>query len=447
MSRVDAFIQNPRKALFVLALPMVIAMVVQTMYNVVDTAWVGRLGEEAIAALTFSFPLFFILMSLNSGMGVGMGSLISRSLGAKKHPEAENAALHGVLMSVGLGLLVLIFGTIFLGDLMRLFGAEGNVLRMSISYMSILLLGCLVMFPLYVMNSIFSAEGDTKTPMIIQVTALMANIILDPIFIYSLKLGVAGAAYATVISLALGLVLSIIFMHRRSTIRLRFREFKFSWRIIREISSIGMPAALTMILISMYVVFINGFMNHFGTTFVAAFGIVSRLESVALLPVIALGLSLMTLVAMFTGAKRIDLVKGIVSYGMVIGMLFTSVIGIVFFLFAPWLIRIFTPEQHLISAAVGYLRIDVLTFPLMHLTMTVFRVMQGLGRGMPGLIIQLIRFFGVAVPLAYLFVFVLGFGYLSIAVAMVLGGLVSSVVGIWWLSATIRAKSIKNSDG
>ena len=134
-NRVDQFIENPRKALIKLSLPIVVAMVVQIMYNIVDTAFVGRLGAEAIAAFTFSFPLFFILISLNSGIGIGVNSVISRYLGSKNKEGAENAAVHGILISLFFGLIIIVIGMLTLKPLFLLFGATENVLNLAMGYM------------------------------------------------------------------------------------------------------------------------------------------------------------------------------------------------------------------------------------------------------------------------------------------------------------------------
>jgi len=442
-NRVDGFIKNPKKALFKLALPIIIAMIVQVMYNIVDTAFVGRLGADAIAALTFSFPLFFVLISLNSGIGTGMVSRISRYLGAKNKEEAENTAMHGLLISIAAALLIFILGTLTLKPLFVIFGATPSVIALGIGYMSIILIGVFFMFPSFMINGIFSAQGDTKTPMKVQISALILNIILDPIFIYFLGYGVKGAAIATSIAFFFALMLNIYYLNTKSYLKIRLSFFKFSFNTIKEIFKVGAPASMTMLLMSFYLMFLNRFMAYFGTNYIAAFGIASRLESVAVMPLVAMSMSLLTLIGMFYGAKRFDLVKSISWYGIKISVLFTSAIGVIFFLF-PWLfLRIFTPDTTLLSIGSAYLRIDVFTFPLMAVSFNIARIMQAMGFGFPGFIINLIRIFIVAVPLAYIFVFILGFGYLSIAVAMVLGGIASNIVGIVWLKSKFRTLDIK----
>jgi putative MATE family efflux protein len=429
-NRVDEFVANPKRALFILAAPVTIAMFVQTMYNIVDTAFVGRLGAEAIAALTFAFPIFFILISLNSGIGVGINSIISRRLGAKNKEEAENAAAHG---------LVYIVGQLAMRPLYSLFGAAPQVEGLSLSYMWIILGGVFFMFPSFAMNSIFAAQGDTRTPMIVQSSALILNAVLDPVFIYVLGYGVRGAAMATVIALALSLILYIYLVQTRSYLKIRFRSFKFSFALCREICRVGAPASLMMLTLSVYVMFLNRYMAHFGTDYVASFGLATRLESFVALPIFALSISLITLVGMFYGAKKYDILKSICWYGIRLGVIVTSLVGVVFYIFPTPLLKVFTHDRLLLMIGKAYIRIDVFTFPLMAISMTISRVLQGMGYGLPGLIINLIRIFIVAVPAAYIFVFVLGYGFLSVAWAMVLGGVTASVLAFFWLTAKFRA--------
>ena len=437
-NRVDEFLVNPRKALFTLAIPMIAGMFVQIMYNIADTAFVGRLGADAIAALTFSFPLFFILISVNSGIGIGMSSLISRLLGAKNKDEAENVAMHGLLISISMAIVISVVGILTLGHVFRGFGASETVVPLAVDFMSIILFAIVFMFVSFIINSLFAAQGDTKTPMKMQITSLVVNIILEPIFIYVLGLGVKGAALGTLVAFVVSLSIGIYFIRKKSYLRLRWSAFKFTPRIIKEIYSVGGAATLMMLLISIYTMFINRFMSHYGTEYVASFGIVVRLESVATMPVMALSMALVTLVGMFYGAKRFDLLKDIIHYSMKMGVLFTSTVGALFFLMPYPFLRIFTPDANLLSLGSAYMRIEVFTFPLMIISMLVSRAMQGMGFGLPGLILNLIRVIIVAIPAAYIFVYVLGYGYMSICVAAILGGVASNIVAFIWLHIKLR---------
>lgn len=437
-NRVDEFIKNPKRALFILAGPVLVGMAIETAYNIADTAFVGRLGAEAIAALSFAGPLFFLLIAVNAGISAGMSSMVARALGAKDRAGAENAAIHAVIISFFTAALLLFAGFFFLRPTLALFGATGHVTELAVGYLQIVFAGTFFMFPAYTIDSIFSAEGNTLLSMKIQAASLAINIILDPILIYSFHLGVRGAALATLIATFFALIASLYSLKRKSHIRLAPEFFHFSWEIIRENFKIGVPTSFMIMLISFYIVFLNRFMAHFGTNYVAAFGLVSRLESVAILPPLGFSVALLTLTGMFYGAKRYELLKNIIWYAIEIVSYFSVLVGIIFFFWPVIFLRIFTSDATLLDLGARYLRLDVLTFPLMAIVMMSSRALQGMGTGLPGLVSNLVRIFFVAVPLTYFFVYILHYGYLSIAVAMILGGVAASLVSLVWLGMKLR---------
>ncbi|MBW1645898.1 MAG: MATE family efflux transporter [Deltaproteobacteria bacterium] len=445
--RVAEFRRRPRRALFRLALPTVTAMAVQTTYNMVDTAFVGRLGATSLAALTFSFPLYFILVSANAGMGVGLNSLISRCLGAGDQPAAENSAAHGLLVALVTATVLFLAGLWGSEPLFRLLGARGEALRLAVHYLWIIVGGNFFVFPAYAIHSIFTAQGDTLTPMKVQITALVANMVLDPLFIFYFHLGVPGAAAATVIAQATGLSLFVYFLRQRSQLRPSWRRFTWKPGIIGEIFRVGVPASLTMLLMSFYIMVINRLMAHFGINYVAAFGMVYRLESVVIMPLVASAISLLTITGMFYGAGDYPLVRRIIRFGMAVNISYALGISLLFFCLPTFFLRVFTPDARLLELGGAYLRIEVFTFPLAAVNITTNRALQGLGRGVPGITINFVRIFVVAIPLAYVFVFLCRFSYLSIAAAMVAGGLAANLTALTWLKIVFtglrRAKENK----
>lgn len=430
--RVNEFIGDPKKGLFKLMLPILGSMFVQVLYNIVDTAFVGRLGAEAIAAITFSFPVFFFMISLNAGIGIGMGSRISRSLGAGKKWQANNTATHGIILSLVIAIIVYATGTLFIDNILNLFGASGDVRPMAMEYLSVILFASFFMFASGIFNQIFNAQGDTKTPMKIIILALLVNIILDPIYIYTLGFGVKGAAYATLSAFGLALVVFTITFLKKSQVQFIIRGFKLKFETVKNILSVGIPASLTMIIISVYLSFINKFMAHFGTDYVAAFGVVARLESVAVMPMAALSLAMVTLTGMFFGAGQLKILNSTVWYALKISLLLSAVVGALFFAIPEVFFRIFTNDPRLIELGAAYMRINVFTFPFMSVTITMSRVMQGLGHGFPGMIVNVTRVLIFAVPLSFVFIFLLNMPYISVPVAGVVGGGAASIVGVVW---------------
>ena len=201
---------------------------------------------------------------------------------------------------------------------------------------------------------------------------------------------------------------------------------------------VGFPASLMMIVMSIFLMIFNWFMANFGTEYVAAFGIGFRAESVVIMPVMAGSFAVMTLVGMFFGAKRVDLIKGVVWYGIKAGLLYTLIVGGIFFAFPSLIYKIFTSDPTLLKIGVPYLRVIVFAYPFMGITMIIGRTLQGMGYGVPGLVINLLRTILISTPLSYLFVFVFGFGYLSVVVSIVIAAVIASVVAVVWFEWEIK---------
>jgi putative MATE family efflux protein len=439
--KLNEYLKNPHRSLIALSFPAIVASLVETLYNVVDAVYVGRLGADALAAITFAWPFFFVLVALSLGINSGMSSLISRFIGEKKKALAESAAMHGLLIALVASIISAGAGIPLLRPMLALSGAHGGILDMAVSYMFYILLGIIFMFESYAVNSIFSAQGDTKTAMKIDIYSLVLNITLTPIFVFALKLGIKGAAIATSLSVLFAFIQSLYFLRRKSYLKLSFRSFQYSPDIVKKIIAVGFPSTLMILVISFYVLFLNRAMASFGVAYIAAFGIVSRLESFAVLPVYGLSVGALTLAGMFYGAKKFGELRSVSWYAILVSVVSTCATGAVFLAIPSLFLMIFTNDRQVIQAGIPYMRLDVITFPLMAITMISSRVLQGMGLGLPGFVVNVVRVLVIAVPLAYLLVFVLGYGYLSIAAAMILGAIAASVMGLVWMNRKLPKTS------
>ncbi|MCK5521401.1 MAG: MATE family efflux transporter, partial [Candidatus Marinimicrobia bacterium] len=202
-NRVDVFINNPRKAVWTLALPIMFGMAIQTIYSIVDMIFVGRLGGEAIAALTFNMPLVFFSIGITFGIGTGATSVIAQFLGAKNKKEADNTAEHTVAIGIMMAIVISLAGYFFRYHIFSFLGTPENIIHLATDYFSVIVTGFIFTILNVFFRSILTGEGDTKTPIYFQTVGTVMNIILDPIFIFKFGLGVKGAALATVISQAL----------------------------------------------------------------------------------------------------------------------------------------------------------------------------------------------------------------------------------------------------
>ena len=312
-SRLDSFIANPRKAIWTLGLPVMTGMAVQTLYNIVDMLFVARISVNSIAALGFNLPLFWMAMGISFGLGTGVTAVIARFIGAKDHEAATNVAEHGLLLGLIIGGMFSAAGLLFGEEILILLGTPDELMPDTLAYFQVIAGGFIFMITGIFLRSIFSGEGDTKTPVKIQVTSTVLNIILDPILIFGFDMGVRGAALATVISMIVAVIMySRVILFKKSTLlQLDFKIFKFKPKYIKDIFRIGIPSSLSMIIMSLGGALFNWILVHYSPEVVAGYQIAGRLDQIFFLPVMAIAGSLVTLVGMFYGAQRFDLINSV----------------------------------------------------------------------------------------------------------------------------------------
>ena len=447
-SRVAEFIANPRKAVWTLSLPVMAGMAIQTLYNIVDMVFVGRLGGDAVAALTFNMPIVFFAMGITFGLGTGATSVIARFIGADDKASADNAAEHAMLIGLAVGVAIVGAALAFKVQIFALLGAEGNVLDLATQYFEIVVLGFLFQILSTTCRSIMSGEGDTRTPLALQGSGTLLNIALDPIFIFTLDMGVRGAAVATVVSQALVFLAFVgyIFVRKGTYVEFRFGDFKPSTRIITDILRIGLPASASMVIMSVGGMFYNRIVSAFGAQAVAGLGIGGRMDAVFFLPVFALATSQITLAGMFMGAKRVDLIRDTVMYTIVRGVIFSVVIGILFWIFTPQLAGWFTQDPVIIDIAVEYVRVISCAFPFIAVGVISGRVFQGLGSGMPGLLLTSLRIVLISVPLAWTLTEVFGYGLRAVWISFAVSGFFTSALAVIWIHLRLRRVEAELAD-
>ena len=434
-SRVDEFIAEPRKAVWKLAMPVMLGMAVQTAYSFTDMIFVGMLGSDAVAALTFNMPLGLLSIGITFGLGVGATSAIARLLGAKDKVGADNAASHALLVGALIGLFIPALGLIFSKELFDALGVPPNVLLSALLYFNIIAPSFVFANLNVQFRSILTGEGDTRTPIAFQIGGTLLNLVLDPLLIFTAGWGIAGAAWATLISQAAVFIVFIyyFFVRKGTYLQPPVRAFVFAWSVVRSILQIGFPASISMIVMSMGGMFFNRLISTFGSDAVAAYGIGGRLDSVYFLPTFALASSMVTLTGMFLGAGRIDLIRKTVNYVFVRGQFMALGFGVLFYGLAPYVYVIFTDDAVIIAMAVGYIRTMVFAFPFITIGVISGRIFQGLGEGIPSLLLTAMRVVLISGALAFLFVRVFLMGLESVWLALALGAAITSTISFVWL--------------
>ena len=359
--------------------------------------------------------------------------------------NADNSAEHALLMAFIIASILTSIGLIYGKEILSAIGATDNVIDDSWSYLQIICYGLPFMVFSAFFRSILVGEGDTKFPMAIAALGTVLNIILDPIFIFVLELGVSGAAWATAISQVTVFVIFVymLFVKEHSFIQFKLKDFSFSTYILNDIIKVGLPASMSMVIMSVGQLVFNRILVHFSTDAVAAYQIGSRIDMLIFLPIISISYSLTTLVGMFFGARSIKRIKVVVIYGLKSSFIIAFIISTLVYIFAPILVAAFTHVEYIQETAITFLRLMAMIYPFVAIALPSSRILQGFGMGMPMLVITLIRVLLVSSPLAAYFVFVLDKPLEWIWYAMMMSAGIAFVVAVSWVTHTIKKYTLE----
>jgi putative MATE family efflux protein len=420
-----------------IALPTSVGMFFQTMFNFVDTYFAGRLHTDALAALSLSFPVFFLLIAVGSGLAQGGTALIANSLGSGDTSGARRIYAQSILLAGVMGLAMSGFGLLAAPFLFRWLGAEGAYLETTLDYMQVILAGGSFFLMLMAINAGLAAQGETRPYRNFLIVGFFANILLNPLFMFGIGdlpgIGVAGLAASTVLIQAGGIVW-LWRQVRRTAIGadLGTTEWRPHLATLRSIAGQSIPAALNMLTIAAGIFVITWYVKHFGKEAVAALGIATRIEQIVLMPVIGMGTAMLSIVGQNHGAGLPHRVReawvGNVRQGLVL-MLFG---GVILALLGPLVIGVFSDNPAVRTYGKHYLYASALTlgaYPI--LFVTVF-LMQGLKRPSYGLWIGLYRQVFAPVVVYYTLAFTLGWGLWGIWFGVAIVTWSAALFALWW---------------
>lgn len=406
---------EPLKKLFwKMGLPMIISMVLQALYNVVDSIFVANMkGDGALAneALTIAFPIQIMIIAIGVGTGVGLNALLSKSLGEKNSEKVNAVAGNGIFMAIVIYAVFLIFGLFFSEWFIGLFTDNPTVLEMGTSYLSICTCFSLGSIGFTIYERFLQATGKTMYSTIAQISGAVANIVLDYIFIFPLKMGVDGAAWATIIGQFISLIVAMAFHYSANKeIGAGVRYIKPKWDIIKGIYRIGISAALMQALLSVMMAGMNAILGNAdvdSTLLVGSFGIYYKIQQIALFSAFGLSNTIITVLSFNYGMKSKTRAKECVKYGIIDTLITTLVITVLFEIIAQPLSQLFALSGGSASALVDICakatRIASLGFVFMGFSVAVQGVLQALGYAGKPLILALIRLIVFVFPIAYLF--------------------------------------------
>jgi putative MATE family efflux protein len=441
---VKVLLGDPKKAVLKLSIPMVIAMTVSTIYNLVDAVWVSGLGSNALAAVGFVYPFFYMALAIASGLGIGAGAAISRRIGAKDKNGADSVAAHSIIIMLLISFLFTFILFVFANEIFTAAGA-GDALDLAVIYARIMSLGASIIFFTFIASALLRAEGDAKRAMYAMGLGAILNIILDPIFIYTIQLGVAGAAWATIVSMSISssILFYWLFSKKDTYLSIRFQKFRFNKTIIKDILSVGLPASVMQISMAVNMVIINVIIIHIGiiNSFenpqqgVAIFTAGWRVGMLATMPLVGIATAVVSVIGSFRGSYDFVKLKIAFTYAIKIGFIIEAVIALFVFIFAPQITLLFTLSEssaHLAPGIIEFLRIMCIFFPVIAFGMLSASMFQGVGKGSNALIVTIFRTLILSIPMIWLFSITLNMQLSGVWWGVVVANIIGSFISFIW---------------
>lgn len=417
-----------------MAFPPMVSMLIQSMYNIVDSIFVSQIGESALTAVSLAFPIQNLLLAVAVGTGVGVNSFVSRKLGEKQQQKADSAVMHGLLLAIVHSLIFILLGLFCIEPFFRMFTSADEIFKMSCEYTYVVVFLAFGTQIHIAVEKSLQATGSMVFPMLLQAVGAIVNIILDPIMIFGLfgfpAMGVKGAAVATVIGQITAMVLAVIvLLSIKHDIHVDVKKFRFEIPIIREIYSVGVSSMLMTSLGSFLVMGLNGILIQFSNLAVSVFGIYFKLQTFVFMPVSGLVQGTMPIMGFNYGSFMRKRLLEALRVGIIVSVLIMIVGCLVFLFFPVQLLQMFNASDEMLSVGVSALRIISFSYVPAAFSILFATLFQAMAKGFYSLIIFLLRQLLITLPLAYLLSGKIGLEgvWISFPVAEMIGLIVSLI--------------------
>ena len=432
-SNIEMITGDPKKAINKLAFPIIASMFLILVNNIIDSIWVAGLGPEPLAALGYITPLFLILVGFGNGIGAGGNSLISRYIGAEDKHSANNAAIHNLILSVIVSVVISIVFLLSMEQLLNMMGAS-SVIKYAMDYGFIIFVWTFALLMPPIVGGAFRAEGDIKRATVPIALAAVINMILDPIFIYTLNLGIAGAAWATALGPFISLLLMFywIFVKKDTYLSYNLKDFTNDWTMYKDILVVGIPASLEQLVLSVLTIFVNYMLTIVsGPISVAVYTAGWRIINIGMLPAIGVGTAAISVAGVAFGAKKYENLRVTARYAVKIALIASIIVCAILYLFADQIAFIFSYSENsaqLEPLIANFLQIMCFFILYVPFGASAGNVFQGVGKGTISFILTTFREFILVLIFAYLLGFVFNMGEFGIYCGMLLGGGIGSLI-------------------
>ncbi|WP_296862144.1 MATE family efflux transporter [uncultured Methanobrevibacter sp.] len=426
---VDIMLQNPKKALIKMSVPLIVSLLITSFYNLIDAAWVSGLGADALAGVGFFTPIFMILVGFGNGLGSGAAFALSKYLGEENKLKADNASVHSIIINIIVSLIITLLLLFLLVPILNAMGA-GKTIGYATDYGVIILLGSIFIIFSNALYGIFRGEGDTTRPMYAMIASAILNMILDPIFIYNLNFGVKGAAFATIISSVFVILI------------LNLSNFSFDGDISKDIIKVGIPASVQLLNNAFFAAVFSALLTFVGSTdSVAVYSTGWRIVTIGTTPLLAIGTALISVIAANYGARNYMNIQIAHRYAMKISIIIAVIVAILTNVFAGDIASVFASSGSSVRIApelTSFLSWIVIYYPTMAVGVASTYVFQGIGKGVTAMFQTILRETGFTIFFAVLFAVLLGYGVWGAWMGIVLGEIVSNNITMIWADYVIK---------
>ena len=448
ISKRDLTTGSIAKNLWFLAFPMMATNALQTLFNIVDMIFVGRLGPAPIAAVAVVGMILMIPFAFALGLGVASGAMVSRYYGAKDYHNSNYFVLQSIFTGFAGGLIMMVIGYMGAPYLINLFKVDQTVQNLGTIYLQIMFLVSIPIVLQFLTSAIFQAVGDAKTALWINVCAVFVNIILDPFLIFGIgpfpRLEVAGAAIATAIARSMGMIIALLFLTRKKThIQIKLSHFKIDTDAIKRLLKIAMPSSLQMVIRGSSGIVLMGIVAKYGTFALAAYGIGIRIDMLVMMPGFGLGAATATLVGQNIGAQKLKRAVKSTWLSAFYYVLIMCIAGVLFYNFPHFIYSFFNKTENVLLNGKIYLETIVFSYPFIALGIIFTRALGGAGETISTMLVTAFSLFCVAVPLAFVFPHLFNTGVRGIWYALVVSNIIHAlIVGYLFLHGKWKIKKI-----
>lgn len=443
VNEIPGMFEGPiRPVLLKLSFPIFAGMLVQIVYNITDTFWVARIDltdPSYMGGTAIVFPLIFFFMALGNGMMVGVSSLVARAIGEKNSKVLSTAAESGMMIAFVLSVLSLAVILPFSSEILITLGAEGDYYVHGLEYLLYIIPAGPIIFFAMIFQGILQGEGLVKYVMNAMIIGTLLNIVIDPIFIFLLDMNVKGASTATVIAQAVGLVYVVmVFIKNKSSVKINWKISNIKLKTIKDIAAIGLPQSFAMIIMSLSFFILNRIVIEIDKLALTAFALCGRFEQVMLMPALAIGAAIVTIVGQNSGRGNFDRVRSTMKEAWIIGLIAVGTLTAIMVAFAPWLFSPFTDVEKVKWYAVMQYRVLGASYLAALIGITGRSFFQAIGYPMPALFLTLLRLILIAIPLMLILIHIFDLGIWGVWIGLAAGSVISMVVSILWVRRSIK---------